>query len=216
MQVLVPTPCHCSPGPAAAVGLSRVPVTGDPAPHAPAAGYRPGVRFRREPKPDPTTAAAVAAPGTEEAEDQAAEQVRRDLQRVIDRFGWAVLHGGGNPGDPRHSSTVWLTTFGHPEVIVVGLPFEAGEKYLNLVGEAVRGGARFTPGVSTTALTDASSPVFFLHVEDDARMTVAEQFHGSIEVLQLVWPDSTGKLPWEEGHRNPPSAQPLLGPAPTD
>jgi hypothetical protein len=29
-----------------------------------------------------------------------------------------------------------------------------------------------------------------------------------------VWPDSTGKLPWEEGHRNPPHAQPLLGPRP--
>jgi hypothetical protein len=176
------------------------------------------VRFRRKPKPDPASTAA----GTPEegvaadlAEDQAAEQVRRDLQRVIDRFGWAVLHGGGNPGDPRHSSTVGLTALGHPEVIVMGLPFEAGEKYLNLVGEAVRAGARFAPGAATTALTDASSPVVFLEVDGDPRTSVAEQFYGSVDVLQLVWPDSTGKLPWEEGHRNPPSAQPLLGSAPS-
>ena len=179
------------------------------------------MRFRRKPKPDPaavdpTATADGDAPGSDAAQDQVAEQVRRDLQRVIDRFGWAVLHGGGTPGEPRYSSTVGLTTFGHPEVIVLGLPFEAGEKYLNLVGEAVRGGGRFRPGVATTALTDASSPVVFLHVDGDPRMSVAEQFHGSIEVLQLVWPDSTGKLPWEEGHRNPPGSQPLLGPLPTD
>ena len=160
--------------------------------------------------------AAGEVSGRDAAQEQTAEQVRRDLQRVIDRFGWAVLHGGGNPGDPRYSSTVGLTALGHPEVIVVGLPFEAGEKYLNLVGEAVRGGARFAPGAATTALTDASSPVVFLQVEDDPRMTVAQQFYGSIEVLQLVWPDSTGKLPWEEGHRNPPSAQPLLGTPPVE
>jgi hypothetical protein len=181
------------------------------------------VRFRRKRQdpaapapeaPESDTAAAEETPGRDAAAEQTAEQVRRDLQRVIDRFGWAVLHGGGNPGDPRYSSTVGLTALGHPEVIVVGLPFEAGEKYLNLVGEAVRAGARFAPGAATTALTDARSPVVFLQVEDDPRTTVAEQFYGSIEVLQLVWPDSTGKLPWEEGHRNPPSAQPLLGTPP--
>ena len=179
------------------------------------------MRFRRKPKPapaavDPAATASVDDPVTGAAQDQAAEQVRRDLQRVIDRFGWAVLHGGGNPGDPRYSTTVGLTALGHPEVIVLGLPFEAGEKYLNLVGEAVRAGARFSPGVTTTALTDATSPVVFLQVDDDPRTSVAEQFHGSVEVLQLVWPDSTGKLPWEEGHRNPPGSQPLLGPLPAD
>ena len=139
----------------------------------------------------------------------------RDLRRVIDRFGWAVLHGGGgSPGDPRYSHTAGLTAFGHPEVIVVGLPFEAGEKYLNLVGEAVRAGARFTPGTRTATLTDADSPVVFLSVEDGGRLATVEPLYGQVEALQLVWPDSTGKLPWEGGHRNPPQAQPLLGPRP--
>jgi hypothetical protein len=148
-------------------------------------------------------------------DEQDETQVLRDLRRVIDRFGWAVLHGGGgSPGDPRYSHTAGLTAFGHPEVIVVGLPFEAGEKYLNLVGEAVRAGARFTPGTVTTTLTDADSPVVFLSVEDAGRLATVAPLYGSVEALQLVWPDSTGKLPWEEGHRNPPQAQPLLGPRP--
>ena len=155
--------------------------------------------------------------GVQDGGVQDEAQVLRDLRRVVDRFGWAVLHGGGGaPGDPRYSYTVGLAAWQHPEVIVVGLPFQAGETYLNLVGEAVRAGARFTPGTTTTALTDADSPVVFLQVEDTARLTVAEQYNGSAEALQLVWPDSTGKLPWEEGHRNPPGAQPLLGPRPAE
>jgi hypothetical protein len=167
------------------------------------------VRWRRKKAPE-------QQPPDQPAPEQDAGQVLQDLQRVVDRFGWAVLHGGGGPGDPRWSHTVGLTALGHPEVIVVGLPFAAGEKYLNLVGEAVRGGARFSPGAATTGLTDADSPVVFLAVEDVGRLSVAEQFYGSVEVLQLVWPDSTGRLPWQEGHRNPPEAQPLLGPLPGD
>jgi Domain of unknown function (DUF4262) len=174
--------------------------------------YGPDVRWRRKQGPGQQTSDAQPA-GPDPAEQDGA-QVLRDLKRVIDRFGWAVLHGGGSPGEPRYSHTAGLTAFGHPEVIVVGLPFEAGEKYLNLVGEAVRAGVRFSPGVVTTALTDADSPVVFLQVEDTTRLSVVEQFYGSVEALQLVWPDSTGKLPWEEGHRNPSTAQPLLGPRP--
>jgi hypothetical protein len=178
--------------------------------------YRPDVRWRRKRDPEQqTSTAGSGAAGTDAEQD--ATQALRDLRRVIDRFGWAVLHGGGGaPGEPRYSHTAGLTAFDHPEVIVVGLPFEAGEKYLNLVGEAVRAGARFGPGVATTALTDADSPVVFLAVEDTGRLSVVEQFYGSVDALQLVWPDSTGKLPWEEGHRNPPEAQPLLGPRPGD
>jgi hypothetical protein len=160
--------------------------------------YRPGVRWRR------------ARSGGPETSGQDDGQVLRDLQRVIDRFGWAVLHGGGG-GEPRYSHTAGLARLGHPEVIVVGLPFEAGETYLNLVGEAVRAGARFRAGTRTTALTDADSPVVFLAVEDTSRLAVLEQLSGTVDALQLVWPDSTGKLPWEAGHRNPPQAQPLLG-----
>ncbi|WP_222193839.1 DUF4262 domain-containing protein [Modestobacter italicus] len=165
---------------------------------------------------DPGDAVSQVA-GEHGAEEQDASQVLADLRRVVDRFGWAVLHGGGtSPADPRYSYTVGLSAWQHPEVVVVGLPFPAGEKYLNLVGEAVRAGARFGPGVSTTALTDPDSPVVFLTVEDTARLSVAEQFSGSVEALQLIWPDSTGLLPWQEGHRNPPGAQPLLGPRPGD
>ncbi|MGY1825150.1 DUF4262 domain-containing protein [Blastococcus sp. SYSU DS0541] len=170
--------------------------------------------------PAPATAARPVESGPVESGptegEQDADQVLRGLHQVIDTFGWAVLHGGGTPGEPRYSYTVGLAAWEHPEVVVVGLPFPAAEKYLNLVGEAVRGGARFAPGTATAALTDEDSPVVFLRVEDTERLTVIEQLHGTVDALQLIWPDSTGRLPWQEGHRNPPGTQPLLGPRPDD
>ncbi|MGY1722557.1 DUF4262 domain-containing protein [Blastococcus sp. SYSU DS0533] len=168
---------------------------------------------------EPVGAQAIEAPAIEAPAiegEQDADQVLGGLRRVIDEFGWAVLHGGGTPGEPRYSYTVGLAAWEHPEVIVVGLPFPAAEKYLNLVGEAVRAGARFAPGTATTALTDEDSPVVFLRVEETARLTVVEELHGTVDALQLIWPDSTGRLPWQEGHRNPPGTQPLLGPRPDD
>ncbi|MDP5183124.1 DUF4262 domain-containing protein [Blastococcus sp. BMG 814] len=164
-------------------------------------------------------AAPVEAQAAETAPvegEQDADQGLGGLRRVIDEFGWAVLHGGGTPGEPRYSYTVGLSAWQHPEVVVVGLPFPAAEKYLNLVGEAVRAGARFAPGTATTALTDEDSPVVFLRVEDTARLAVVEELHGTVDALQLIWPDSAGRLPWQEGHRNPPGTQPLLGPLPGD
>jgi hypothetical protein len=149
-------------------------------------------------------------------DDDGGDRFLTDLRGVIDRFGWGVLHVGAGPSsaEPRLSYTVGLTDLGHPEVVTVGLPFEAAEKFLNLVGETVRAGSRWEHGARTERFTDSDSPVVFLRVEDTSRLAAVEQLYGRVEALQLVWPDSTGKLPWEEGHRNPPQVQPLLGPRP--
>ena len=38
--------------------------------------------------------------------------------------------------------------------------------------------------------------------------------YGEIKVLQAIWSDSSGRLPWERSYRNAADAQPLLGPVP--
>jgi hypothetical protein len=141
-----------------------------------------------------------------------------ELRGVIDRFGWAVLHDAGDrsSGTPRLSYTVGLTALGHPELVTVGLPFEAAEKFLNLVGESVRAADHWEHGTTTDRFTDADSPVVFLRAEDTSRLTAVAEVYGQVDAVQLVWPDSTGKLPWAEGHRNPPHVQPLLGPRPAE
>ncbi len=65
--------------------------------------------------------------------------------------------------------------------------------------------------------------VYFGRVEKqhyDEHFGQAQIYHGSddeFEVLQLVWPDSTGKFPWQEGFEEKlRKAQPLLFEAPTE
>ena len=138
------------------------------------------------------------------------------LRALIDEHGWAVRHvgAGTEPGEAVFSYTIGLTAFGHPEAIVTGLPFEHAQIFLNNIGFEVRGGKRFRPGDTTEDFTEPGEPVAFLAVEDTSGLTAVVEVYGSVTALQMVWPDSAGHLPWEEGYANTAEAQPLLGPAP--
>ncbi len=139
-----------------------------------------------------------------------------DLRALVRQFGWAVqdVDAGPDPDDVPCSYTVGLTAMGHPELVVVGLPSSAAHDYLYLAVEAVRLGRRFEAGMRTEALTGSNAPVVFVEAVDTSRLTAVGEIYGTVEALQLVWPDSSGHLPWEGDYRNPPGTQPLLGPLP--
>ncbi|MFI5714054.1 DUF4262 domain-containing protein [Kribbella sp. NPDC051620] len=138
-----------------------------------------------------------------------------ELVELIDRHGWAVRHvgAGDQPGEAAFSYTVGLTALDHPEVVVVGMPFEHSQGFLNLIGSLVREGRTFLPGTTTHDLTDGSY-VAFITVTDIDELTAVDQIYGSVEALQMIWPDSRGKMPWDDGYKNGPLAQPFLGPLP--
>ena len=146
------------------------------------------------------------------------EEVLTDLRNLVRQFGWAVHDVEPERGSQEVacSYTVGLTAMGHPEIVVQGLPAHAAHDYLYLAVEAVRLGGRFTHGQRTTELTGVEAPVFFIDALDTSRLTAVAQIHGTVRALQLVWPDSSGHLPWEEGYRNPREVQPLLGPVPAE
>jgi hypothetical protein len=157
--------------------------------------YGPPVRWRRS---------------REDAHPQA------DLLLIIERFGWAVEHvrvpkkTAARP----FSYTVGLTAVGHPEIVVQGLPAPVAQDFLNAVAEKVRAGGSYRHGQTTGEFTDENGPVVFLQAQRTELLTAVEQIYGGVDALQLVWPDSTGRLPWQPGYRNAPDIQPLLGPAP--
>jgi Domain of unknown function (DUF4262) len=139
-----------------------------------------------------------------------------DLRLLIERFGWAVEHVRAPRGSSvaPSSYTVGLTAVGHPEIVITGLPAPVAQDFLNAVAERVRAGGSYRSGQRTTEFTDENGPVVLLHVEDTAGLTSAREIYGSVAALQLVWPDSSGRLPWQPGYRNAPEVQPLLGPLP--
>lgn len=137
-----------------------------------------------------------------------------DLQQKIERYGWAVRCVADSDPALCIAYTVGLSTHGHPEVVMTGLPADAGQAFLNIVGEiVVREGGRLEAGSSTTELADGPAmPV--IQVEDKSDLTAVEELFGDVPALQVIWTDSRGRLPWEAGYANPPASQPLLGRAP--
>lgn len=138
-----------------------------------------------------------------------------ELLSTIEEHGWAVRHVMAEPaegGDVEFSYTIGLTAMGHPEVIMMGMPSEHALTFLNMLGDEVRRGVRFHHGDVTGEFTSDDAPVVLLRAEDVERLTAVAEVYGRVEALQMVWPDSTGRLPWQSGYRNPPETQPLLAP----
>lgn len=136
-----------------------------------------------------------------------------ELRALIETHGWAVRNVSNADAAKCVSYTVGLTAHGHPEVVMTGLPSDAGTAFLNIVGDiVVHEGGRFTAGEPTTELADGPAmPV--IEVTDTSDLTAAEAIYGDVAALQIVWTDSQGHLPWDEGYANAPGSQRLLGPA---
>ena len=135
-----------------------------------------------------------------------------DLRAKVDTHGWAIRNVSSADPSMCLSYTVGLTSYGHPEVVMTGLPSEIGTAFLNIVGETVvREGGRFTAGEATTELANGPAmPV--LEVVDKTDLTAVKAIYGDVPALQIVWSDSRGRFPWELGYGNPPGSQRLLGP----
>ncbi len=135
-------------------------------------------------------------------------------QRIQDR-GWAlgaVMAGGGTPG---WLYTVGLyQTFGHPELIVFGLPMAAGSMF-EVVVDRIAEGHELPVDEPTDAFFVGSTAVLRpvnLHWYRPF-VPLTTWFYGSSQppMLQILWRDTQGRLPWEKGcERWTTRRQPLL------
>jgi hypothetical protein len=137
--------------------------------------------------------------------------------QCVEQFGWCVQSIDAEGTAPAFSYTVGLTrTFQQPELIVFGLPHEAAQRLLNLVGERVREGQRFAPDTRYSGLVEAHDVRFRNVVERksfEAHLGYALWYYGGapFALQQLVWPDAEGHFP--DGPLAPAwlqRAQPLL------
>jgi hypothetical protein len=135
------------------------------------------------------------------------------LRTMIDTHGWAIRNVADADPAKCLSYTVGLTSHGHPEVVMTGLPADVGSAFLNIVGEiVVRERGQFRAGESTTELADGP-PMPVLDVVEKSALTAVDAIYGDVPALQIVWTDSSGRLPWDPEYANAPGSQPLLGSA---
>jgi hypothetical protein len=133
-----------------------------------------------------------------------------------DKFAWMIETTGWllepvaadldtDPPFPGYGYTIGFEqTFGFPEVVIVGLKPVAAKGLAGLIADLLRGGTQIPVGELFRGLYDGEQRAALLPV-DVASMgglfASAAAWYGDapFRVVQLVWPDRTGWMPWEPG-----------------
>jgi hypothetical protein len=125
------------------------------------------------------------------------------------------------PPLPSYAYTIGFPgTFGFPEVAVFGLTPIAANGLLTMLADLLRGGTELPIGAEFLGLFDGELRGVLLDVDVEARsafFATAIAWHrgAGFDVVQLLWPDRNGFLPYEPGfEQRLRLAQPVLGTAP--
>jgi hypothetical protein len=149
-------------------------------------------------------------------------ELRDKIAWMVETNGWALVPVPARPDldppIPGYSYSVGLeTTYGFPEVVLFGLTPPAARGLLGLVVEFLAGGTQLPVGPLFVGLLDNGLRSALLPVDPDDFGDLFEEarvWHGGSEfrVVQLIWPDRNGWMPWESGfdHRLL-LAQPVIG-----
>jgi hypothetical protein len=119
---------------------------------------------------------------------------------------WRVLHLEPPEVDVPTSLTAGLWRLrGHPDLVVLDMPGPSARHYLDRLGRRVRTGIDLRAGDVLGGL----HPTYrfaLVAVEDDdfrarlGRWDLTRRHDAQRHLLQLVWPDLCGTLPWEIGY----------------
>ena len=120
----------------------------------------------------------------------------------VQNHGWHVLKVMEDGEGPAFAYTVGLHhSFGHPELIIVGLSPDVGHSVLNLAGELIRRGVRYSEGVQSDDFLENRACVFRRMPESQYRNYLgwALWFYdgASFPALQMIWSDQEGRWPWD-------------------
>jgi Domain of unknown function (DUF4262) len=146
----------------------------------------------------------------------AVDSFERRTRESIATNGWHVIKIPEDDEGPGFAYSIGLrTTFGHAEVIVFGLELDIMHRMINNIGEEIRNGRRFAPGDFSAEVLD-DCDVAFRGVERrhfDEYLGFAQRIHegDGFAAIQMVWPDSKGRFPWDAGFPDPlRPRQPML------
>lgn len=140
----------------------------------------------------------------------------------IEDPGWFVPDIGGETSASNFAYTVGLwRTFGHPELLVMGLPQGVGGRLVNARGHLVKNGDRFQSGTIRHQLL-TEYPAAFIDAPyeryGDYALSV-EWFYGHhleqeepAPLMQLIWSSKTEppRFPWDPDYPNDPYHEQIL------
>ncbi|MFT6289825.1 MAG: hypothetical protein ACJAR2_000410 [Ilumatobacter sp.] len=144
------------------------------------------------------------------------------IEWMIETNGWALEPVAADPAaDPPGPAYAYSIGFpdavGFADVAVFGLPPVAANGLVTLVADALRGGTEIPVGVELVGLLDNELRCMFAPVDAAAHgalfATGAAWYRGEpFELVQLLYPDRSGFLPYELGFdQRLRFAQPVIG-----
>jgi hypothetical protein len=125
----------------------------------------------------------------------------------INRVGWHTLGISPGPGEdgPHWAFSIGLYhTFGHPEVIVLGLPVRTCQEIVNVIGKHVKEGTRYAADndyaeILTGPFRCAFKRVCRNHYKNHVGYALWFYENEEFPLLQCFWPDKQFRFPWEDG-----------------
>jgi hypothetical protein len=130
------------------------------------------------------------------------------IEWMIETNGWAIEvvapQVETSPPTPGWAYTLGFpAAFHFPEVVLCGLTPSAAHGIVELVADCLRGGTEIPIGAELVGLLDGDLRCLFAPVPDPTRFgfdTAAAWYRGQpFEVVQMMWPDRNGFLPYETG-----------------
>jgi hypothetical protein len=134
------------------------------------------------------------------------DKMDEDEKNVIDNIeehGFYVMHILEEDDLPRFSYSIGIyEKTGQPDLVITGLKRDVTYPLINDYNDRVKSGEIFTPDVNYSEFVD-DFDVTFKEVE---KQYFKEHFgwgiwfygNASFPVLQMVYPDKSGKWPWDE------------------
>lgn len=121
----------------------------------------------------------------------------------IRRYGWHATGVFASQGSPEYVYTTGLTeTYGHPELVIAGLPARTGHSLLVAAAERIEQDGPLEDGTGYDRIASG----FLVRARDVApafcrlEFSVSKAYYGRpVAVRQLVWPDPQGRFPGEPG-----------------
>lgn len=156
------------------------------------------------------------------ADDWAAMDQLDKIRWMVETEGWAIEAVGArpetDPPTPAYAYTLGVpAAVSFPEVAVFGLTPAASKGLLGLVVDARRGGTEIPLGVELVGLLDNELRCMFAPIDlgewGGWFTTAARWYEGAaFEVVQLLYPDRNGFMPYEGGfEQRLRLAQPVVG-----
>ena len=149
-------------------------------------------------------------------------RIKQQAQKNIELYGLHILHILGDAEGARFTYSIGLyKTFGHPEIILLGLKAEVAHSILNAMADVIRNHHSFNSYLFYDDVLDGYAcymlPVEQQHYDAYVGQAVSYYGHADFPLLQCVYPSVEGVYPWnKDASESLRWFEPLLGePDPT-